>query len=86
MNLNRSVVILFAFASLVVTTFDLGNLSLRTDRWRYIRYADGSEELYDLHKDPHEWDNLADSTDHAETKRQLSETLNRRIRSLEATE
>ncbi len=31
----------------------------RTDQWRYIRYADGSEELYDHHSDPHEWNNVA---------------------------
>ncbi|HMY77018.1 MAG TPA: choline-sulfatase, partial [Blastocatellia bacterium] len=27
--------------------------------WRYIRYADGSEELYDHRRDPNEWTNLA---------------------------
>lgn len=43
----------------VVTTFDPGNVSLRTERWRYLRYADGSEELYDHKTDPHEWTNLA---------------------------
>ena len=43
----------------LLTQFDEGNTSLRTERWRYIRYADGSEELYDMQKDPHEWDNLA---------------------------
>ncbi|MDA7897646.1 choline-sulfatase, partial [Akkermansiaceae bacterium] len=26
--------------------------------WRYIQYADGSEELYDMEKDPNEWVNL----------------------------
>ncbi len=26
---------------------------------RYVHYADGSEELYDIQKDPHEWSNLA---------------------------
>ncbi|MCA1964868.1 MAG: sulfatase [Prosthecobacter sp.] len=31
----------------------------RTDRWRYIRYADGGEELYDHETDPQEWNNLA---------------------------
>ncbi len=31
----------------VATLFNPGNASLRTERWRYIRYADGSEELYD---------------------------------------
>ncbi|MHC4993916.1 MAG: sulfatase [Planctomycetota bacterium] len=28
-------------------------------RWRYIRYENGGEELYDVRKDPHEWTNLA---------------------------
>lgn len=27
--------------------------------WRYIRYGDGQEELYNHNNDPHEWDNLA---------------------------
>ncbi|MCH7685412.1 MAG: sulfatase [Planctomycetes bacterium] len=43
----------------IVTTFGPGNVSLRTDRWRYIHYADGSEELYDHEVDPNEWTNLA---------------------------
>lgn len=33
--------------------------SLRTERWRYIRYNNGAEELYDHEADPHEWTNLA---------------------------
>jgi arylsulfatase A-like enzyme len=61
----------------VVTMFDPGNASLRTDRWRFIRYANGSEELYDHSNDSHEWNNLADSIDHAETKKRLSERLER---------
>ena len=32
---------------------------MRSERWRYIRYADGSEELYDMHRDPQELKNLA---------------------------
>ena len=42
-----------------VTMFGPGNASLRTDRWRFIHYSDGSEELYDLRDDPNEWTNLA---------------------------
>ena len=49
----------------VVTMFDPGNVSLRTDRWRYIQYAGGSEELYDHREDLHEWYNLAGSRDYA---------------------
>jgi hypothetical protein len=42
-----------------ITTFHLNNHSIRTERWRYIRYADGGEELYDHDADPYEWTNLA---------------------------
>lgn len=35
-------------------------------RWRYIRYSDGSEELYDHESDPHEWTNLAEDPAFAE--------------------
>ncbi len=42
-----------------LTTWHKGNRAVRSDRWRYIRYADGSEELYDHAEDPNEWKNLA---------------------------
>jgi arylsulfatase A-like enzyme len=42
-----------------VSTFREGNHAVRSERWRYIRYADGSEELYDHSVDPNEWRNLA---------------------------
>lgn len=43
----------------VLTSFDRGNVSMRSDRWRYIGYEDGTEELYDLIRDPNEWTNLS---------------------------
>ena len=43
-----------------ITSHNQGNHGVRSERWRYIRYADGSEELYDIANDPHEWHNLAD--------------------------
>jgi choline-sulfatase len=42
-----------------ITSHNQGNHGIRSERYRYIRYADGSEELYDLQSDPHEWTNLA---------------------------
>ena len=53
--------------------------AIRTRRWRYIRYGDGSEELYDHADDPMEWSNLAADPAHLETKRQLSEKLDRML-------
>jgi arylsulfatase A-like enzyme len=41
-----------------ITSFGPGNYSVRTERFRYIHYNDGSEELYDHSGDPHEWHNL----------------------------
>ena len=40
-----------------ITTWGRGNYSIRTDQWRYTRYYDGSEELYDHRTDPNEWYN-----------------------------
>lgn len=40
-------------------TYGYKNHAVRTNRYRYIRYADGSEELYDHDNDPNEWTNLA---------------------------
>ncbi len=42
-----------------LSTYRRGNHALRSQRWRYIRYADGSEELYDHQNDPLEWRNRA---------------------------
>ncbi|MBL8238070.1 MAG: sulfatase [Bryobacterales bacterium] len=42
-----------------VTTFGKGNHAVRSEHWRYIRYSDGTEELYDRRADPMEWKNLA---------------------------
>jgi arylsulfatase A-like enzyme len=42
-----------------ITSHNQGNHGVRSERWRYIRYADGSEELYDHQNDPQEWTNLA---------------------------
>lgn len=42
-----------------ITTHNHDSHAVRTEGFRYIRYADGSEELYDMSEDPDEWHNLA---------------------------
>ena len=41
-------------------TQGMGYKAIRTDRYKYIRYAElsGMDELYDLQRDPHELNNL----------------------------
>ena len=51
-----------------ITTHNPGNHSVVSDRWRYIHYADGSEELYDIQQDPNEWRNLAADPEYATVK------------------
>ena len=41
-----------------ICTHNAGNHSVCDLRWRYVRYADGAEELYDRDADPHEHTNL----------------------------
>jgi choline-sulfatase len=48
-----------------ITTHNHDNHGVRSEHWRYIVYADGSEELYDIRKDPNEWTNLAASPEYA---------------------
>ena len=42
-----------------ITTYGRNNYALRLPGWRYIRYTDGGEELYNHANDAHEWNNLA---------------------------
>ena len=58
-----------------ITTHGKDNHAVRSERFRYIRYADGSEELYDHAKDPMEWTNLADDQTHRQTKVELAKWL-----------
>jgi choline-sulfatase len=51
------------------------HMSVRTDQYRLIRYTDGTTELYDRGKDPHEWVNQTDNPDFAAIKRNLAAFL-----------
>ncbi len=58
-----------------LTTYGLNNHSLRSQRWRYIRYSDGTEELYDHDNDALEWKNLAAESEYADIKKDLAKWL-----------
>jgi arylsulfatase A-like enzyme len=58
-----------------VSTFLRNNHAIRSGDWRYIRYADGSEELYDHSIDPLEHTNLAAKPEHAARKAELAKWI-----------
>jgi len=59
----------------VITTHGFKNHAVRSDRWRYIRYADGSEELYDQVNDPKNFRNLAGTSRYTSVKGELAAQL-----------
>jgi arylsulfatase A-like enzyme len=58
-----------------ITSAYYGNHAIRTRNWRYIRYEDGAEELYDHRSDPDEFHNLANDPAHEAIIEQLSRSL-----------
>jgi arylsulfatase A-like enzyme len=51
------------------------NYAVRDQRWRYIRYDNGSEELYDHNTDPLEWTNLASDPQYNILKEQMAQFI-----------
>ena len=64
-----------AWTQPALSTMYKDNHTLCTAEWRYIRYADGSEELYDERTDPREWINLAGKAEYADVKKNLAKYL-----------
>lgn len=58
-----------------VCTYFRNNHSVRSERWRYTRYQDGGEELYDHAADPQEWENLAGQPRYQFLKQELARWL-----------
>ncbi|MGH7943941.1 MAG: sulfatase [Opitutaceae bacterium] len=58
-----------------VTTFNYNNHAVRTPDWRYIRYDNGDEELYDERKDPNEYTNLAAKPEFTAKKAELAKFM-----------
>ncbi len=46
-----------------ITVNGAGNASVRDEHWYFIRYRDGTEEFYDMERDPMQRTNLATSKD-----------------------
>ncbi len=66
-----------AWDGMALTTHGRGEHAVRSETWRYIRYHDGAEELYDHAADPMEWRNLAGAGEHAALKRDLGRFMPR---------
>jgi arylsulfatase A-like enzyme len=64
-----------AWTDTTVTSFGYKNYGVRSDRYRYIEYADGTEELYDHTKDKWEWTNLADNPEYAAIKKKMRKAI-----------
>ena len=58
-----------------IIDYEYGNTAVRDQRWRYIRYKDATEELYDHQNDPNEWKNLASDPAYQKIKDRLSSHL-----------
>ena len=58
-----------------ITTYGRFNHAARDGRYRYIRYEDGSEELYDHATDPQEWRNVAAEPSLAAVKKRLAAAM-----------
>lgn len=58
-----------------ITTHGRGNHAIRDDRWRYIKYSDGSEELYNHQNDDNEWTNLTNNAEYFEVKTRLAKWI-----------
>jgi len=55
-----------------LTTYGYKNYSVRSDRYRYIVYVDGTEELYDHENDKWEWNNLASDPEYTDIKKDMA--------------
>jgi arylsulfatase A-like enzyme len=51
------------------------NHAIRSEKYYYIRYSDGGEELYDKTADPHGWKNISNDPKYLEAKIQLRKSL-----------
>ncbi|MGJ8678888.1 sulfatase [Paraglaciecola sp.] len=60
------------WAHVAVTTYGANNHAIKTERYRYIQYEDGTEELYDHKIDRDEWTNVANDKAYSQVKNKLA--------------
>lgn len=60
---------------IALTVAGRNNYAVSTEDWRFIRYFNGDEELYNIKKDPHELHNLAKNNQYSKIKGQLMSKL-----------
>lgn len=60
---------------LILTSYGEQYASVRGERYRYIRYPDGTEELYDHKTDPYEFENLSVKSGYTKVKEKLAQGI-----------
>jgi arylsulfatase A-like enzyme len=84
-NEGRSLVPLMENPSLAwpfpaVSGYGKESYAIQNERYRYLRYKDGSEEFYDLKNDPHEWNNISEDSEIAGIKKEMNAQLKKIIK------
>ncbi|HLP37611.1 sulfatase [Lacibacter sp.] len=82
---GQSMVLIFtngnaSFRSYSLTTYGTGYTSVTDGRYRYIRYPDKTEELYDHTTDPWEWNNIASQKNMNGVKKKLQKLVPKKMR------
>jgi hypothetical protein len=54
-----------------ITIANYGDCNIRTERWAYIHYGNGEEELYDMKRDEMQWHNLANQPEYDDIIKKL---------------
>lgn len=63
---------------------DRGGNAIRTDKWSFMQYADGTCELYNMVDDPNQFTNLAELPEHARSLKEWKTRLANRLRAADA--